>query len=154
MEVARQYEVEKNTAQAEVNRLRRRLVDVTNDDNGFTPTPKRRRTYRQPLHDDLDEDNGAVTLNHTRESFVYQVGHKYFLQHAPWVHSGEDIFEADVDESYNPAERFENDENKVQGQLREILGLLLPKFEERDLSQRWVRRQVSFTYKIVLYVYI
>jgi hypothetical protein len=44
------------------------------------------------------------------------------------------------------AERFENDDNESQGQLKEILDLLKVKFQPQDLHQRWLRRQVSHSY--------
>ena len=37
---------------------------------------------------------------------------------------GEDLFKTEFDETYNAAERFENDESKAQGQLQEVWRLL------------------------------
>lgn len=146
--------MEKNTAQAEVNRLNRRLVDVTNDGDDSTHMPKRRRTFHHPVHASSDEEDATVTVNRTHEHFVYQAGHKFFLLYAPWMHGGDDIFEVNVDECYNAAERFENDENKVQGQLQEILSLLCPKFDQQTLNQRWLRRQVCCLHNPLTYAHI
>lgn len=153
MEIARQYEVDKNIAQAELRRLNRRLDDITNDtvtasddNNSSSHRSKRRRTQRHKSPQDLeDEDNTlADTCNHAGdEHFVYQAGHKFFLVYAPWIHSGEDLFDIKVDEEYDAAERFENDKTKSQGQLYEILDLLQGKFQQQALHQRWLRRQVS-----------
>ncbi len=154
MEVVRQYEVEKNSAQAEVNRLNRRLADVTNDGDDSTHMPKRRRTTYHPADASSDEEDAIVTATRAQEHFVYQAGHKFFLLYAPWLHGGEDIFEVPIDEQYNAAERFENDENKAQGQLQEILGLLCAKFEQQTLSQRWIRRQVCCLCNPLTYAHI
>jgi hypothetical protein len=52
----------------------------------------------------------------------------------------------EVDERYNPAERFENDRGKLQGELAEIYDLLGTRFQRETLHQRWLQRQVSFVY--------
>ena len=104
MEVARQYEVEKNTAQAELNRLNRRLADVTNDGDDSARMPKRRRTIHHPVDASSDEEDAIVTVTRAQEHFVYQAGHKFFLLYAPWLHGGEDIFEVHIDKQYNAAE--------------------------------------------------
>lgn len=88
------------------------------------------------------------------DTFVYQAGHKFFLVHAPWIYSGDDIFDYEVDERYNPAERFENDNNKLQGELKDIYDLLRPRFEWQALHQRWLRRQVSFVYILQRYSFL
>ena len=148
-EIARQFEVEKNASAIEVKRLRRKLADVTNDDNDndgdgdSNGRPKRRRTCQDPPHVNSDEEAVDTTSgNHSDERFVYQVGHKFFLLHAPWIHAGDDLFDTEVDEHYDPTERFENDRNKLQGQLKEILDLLQVRFQQQALRQRWLRRQV------------
>jgi hypothetical protein len=54
------------------------------------------------------------------------------------------MFETEFDETYTEDERFENDENKAQGQLQEILGLLQGKFEHDVLGQKWAQRAVRY----------
>lgn len=157
-EIARQYEVDKNRAQAEVKRLSRRLVDVTNDDGdegddgSNSNRNKRQRTcYHDksaPAGSDEEEED---TSSRADEHFIYQAGHKFFLIYAPWIRSADEIFDTEVDEQYDAAERFENDKNKLQGQLREILDLLQVKFQQQALRQRWLRRQASFIH--ILYSY-
>ena len=145
-EIARRYEVDKNTAQAKLNRLSRKFADITNDeDNSTSHGPKRRRTRHESLPADEDEEVDTSSSSPTvrNERFVYQAGHKFFLLRAPWIHSGDDIFDINIDEDYDVAERFENDENKLQGQLKEIFDLLRENFQQQALRQRWLRRQVS-----------
>ena len=145
MEIARQYEVEKNTAQAELKRLGRRLGDITNNDDIHSSSnrSKRRRTHKSPSLDS-DEPEDTETINRADEHFVFQAGHKFFLLYAPWIRSGDGLFEISIDEQYVTAERFENDNNKSQGQLKEILDLLKVKFQPQALRQRWLRREVSY----------
>jgi len=147
LEIARQYEVDKNSAQAELRRVSRKLADITNNDsdndNNSGHRPKRRRTTNQPSPptDSDEEDMGAI--NRADEHFVFQAGHKFFLVCGPWICSGDDIFENEIDEDHNAAERFENDKMKSQGQLKEISDLLRVRFPQQALHQRWLRRQVS-----------
>jgi len=56
----------------------------------------------------------AATGSHTDDHFVYQAGHKLSLLHALWICSGDDLFDTDVDEHYDAAERFKNNKNKSQ----------------------------------------
>ena len=163
LEIARQYEADKNAAASEVKRLSRKLADIT--DNNFESSRsgdrlKRRRTYGdsepQPPNSD-EEDVDTISNDHVPahtvsadDNFVYQAGHKFVLVHAPWVYSGDEVFDIKVDEHYNPAERFENDKNKLQGERKVIQDLLQVRISPQALHQRWLRRQVSFIYILQL----
>jgi hypothetical protein len=145
-EIARQYQVDKNTAQVKLDRLSRKFADITNDNNNDDGTghgPKRQRTRHESLPENSDEETDKSNPTSADERFVYQAGHKFFLLRAPWIRSGDDIFDIDIDEGYDAAERFENDKSKSQGQLKEILDILQEKFQQHALRQRWFRRQVS-----------
>jgi len=103
--------------------------------------PKRQRTRHESLPGSSDEETDTKNPTASDERFVYQAGHKFFLLRAPWIRSGDDIFDIDIDEGYDAAERFENDQSKSQGQLKEIFDLLQEKFQQHALRQRWLRRQ-------------
>ena len=65
LEIARQYEVDKNSAQAELKRVSRKLADITNNDsdndNNSGHRPKRRRINQpSPPTDSDEEDMGAI----------------------------------------------------------------------------------------------
>lgn len=156
LEIARQYQAEKNTARAELKILNRKLADITNDDDDSSHRPKRRKTRQISPPAGSDEEDTTDTSNRANEHFVYQAGHKFFLIYAPWLRSGDDLFDIDVNMRYNSAERFENDKNKSQGQLQEIINLLQAKFQSQALRQKWLRRQVSFfcMFRMVLYSWI
>ena len=146
-EFAWQYQVDKNTAQAEVNHLTRKLADITNDNDGNNSSThaqaKRQRVHHDSPSADTD-DKDMDTGTHASEQFVYQARHKFFLLCALWIHSGDNLFDLDVDEDYDAADRFKDDQNKDQGQLREIVDLLQEKFQVHSLSKRWLRWQVSY----------
>jgi hypothetical protein len=145
-EIARQFEVDKNTAQAELKRLGRKLGDITNDDenHGSGNQSKRLKTHNKSPSSGSDESEDMETINRADEHFVFQAGHKFFLLYGPWIHSGGGLFETSIDKHYLMAERFENDDNRSQGQLKEILDLLKVKFGPQALCQRWLQRQVSY----------
>lgn len=173
-QIVRQYEVDKNTALFEVKRLSRKLADITDNNvesihHSSDSRLKRRRTHGGnigdsdskllPLNqapnsdDDVDTINSDHMMTHTAsadERFVYQAGHKFFLLHAPWIHFGDDIFDVEVDEQYHPAERFENDKNKLQGERKAIQNLLQVRFPSQALRQRWIQRQVRFMHILQL----
>lgn len=155
MQIARRFEAEKNTAQAELKFLSRKFADLPDDPNGNTSNrkTKRCRIRHESLPADSDEETITASRTSADERFVFQAGHKYFLLCAPWLRTGDDLFDTDVDKHYDPAERFENDANKVQGQLKEVLDLVQDKFQEEALGQRWFRRQVSFIYNLQYYTY-
>ena len=134
--IARRYELQKNNAEAELNLLRRKFGDITNGDPETPQTSKRSR-IRSPSPSELEDVRSRAD-----DTFIYQSGHKFLLVFGPWIHLGESLFETKFNESYNVAERFENDEGKLQGQLREVWTLLRGRFEEDILRQKWMHRAV------------
>ncbi|KIM43463.1 hypothetical protein M413DRAFT_25826 [Hebeloma cylindrosporum] len=79
LKIARQYEADKNEAQAKLNRLSR-------------------KTRHESPPANSDEDIESSTHIASDERFVYQAGHNFFLLCAPWIRSGDDLFDTDVDE--------------------------------------------------------
>jgi hypothetical protein len=146
LEIAWQYKVEKNKAWAKLKCLSRRLGNITNDNDNHSSDSqsKHQRTHTKSPSPESDEPKDMETINCADEHFVFQAGHKFFLVHAPWICSGDDLFETSINEQYVMAERFENDNNKLQGQLKEILDLFKVKFQLQALCQRWLRREISY----------
>jgi hypothetical protein len=147
-EIARQHQARKNTLSQENEALRRKLTDISNN-NDTEPTrrQKRRRTHSS-THTGTDSDHVNETLDDTstgqaEDEFVNNVGHKFCIIYALWVRKGTDIFTIKLDDTYDATQRFENDDNKVQGQLQEIVSLLQERLDQDViLDQRWVRRDV------------
>jgi hypothetical protein len=131
-QVARLFELEKNKAAAEVLQLRRKLADITNSGSGSdcedTPS-KRSRT---------DPDN-----NNDEETKVINSGHLFVMLHSLWLRHGEGTFDVEYNPEWDDAERFENADNKVQGQLQEIKVLLGSQLFGELSSEAWIAKAVS-----------
>lgn len=143
-------------AQTESRLLRRKLADISRNDNDTSNDSNstgahqcghkhKRQRHRHESPFEGSDEGEADASDVIDEHFVYHIGHKFFLTCAPWIRSGDNIFDINVDTSgnYDAAERFENDMNKRQGQLQEIVGLLQGRIQQEALRQRWFRRQVS-----------
>ena len=133
LQVARQFEVDKNIAEAEVRELRRKLADITNqeeDDNGEAleaPPPKRSRTS-----DENDE-----------ETQVTSAGHRFVILYSLWLRHGEATFKVECDPESDEAERFESTDNKIQGEVREIKIVLGAQLSSEMSSEPWIAKAVS-----------
>lgn len=126
--------------------LRHKLGDVTNNSEENTLHKSKRPKVGGRSASPGSEDEGIEQGSRADDTFVYQAGHKYFLTYSPWIHLGEDIFDTELSEAYTETERFENDESKAQGQLREIWSLLHGKFERDVLRQKWAHRAVRHSF--------
>lgn len=137
MQVARQFEVDKHVAEAEVRALRRKLADATNeeddDDDIGLPLSKRSRVSNAG-QDEVDEESVAINA-----------GRRFVILFAPWLRRGEETFkikyntELLVDED----ERFENVDNKIQGEIREIKIVLGDSLAREMATQPWIAKAVS-----------
>jgi len=136
-QVARLFELDKNTAKAEVRELRRKLADITNqeedNDNAEAPPSKRSRTS------DVDRDE----LHNAEETHVIDAGHRFVMLYSPWLRNGEGTFKVECDVESEEAERFENAENKIQGQVREIKMVLGAHLSGEMSSEAWIAKAVS-----------
>jgi hypothetical protein len=133
-EIARQFEVERNTAQTEARELRRKLADFTNQDelDSEAPLSKRNRT---------NGEAGEEVMN--EETQVINAGQRFVILHSPWLRLGEKTFSVEHDPESDEIERFENNDNKVQGQLREIKQVLGTRLASEMSSEAWIVKAVS-----------
>ena len=136
-QVARMFELNKNTAEAEIRELRRKLADITNqeedNDNTEAPPSKRSRTS------DVDRDE----LHDAEETHVIDAGHRFVMLYSLWLRNGEGTFKIECDLESAEAERFENAENKTQGQVREIKMVLGAQLSGEISSEAWIAKAVS-----------
>lgn len=65
------------------------------------------------------------------------------MLHCPWLRLGEGTFKKKYNSEFDDAERFENAENKVQGQLQEIKELLGAQLFDELSSEAWIAKAVS-----------
>jgi hypothetical protein len=157
LEIAHQHQAGKNALDRENEALRQKLADVSNinnhenDDRGTTPAhrSKRQRTRPPSTPAGSDDDEDSTGQVDSEEQFVNNAGHKFCITYALWVHKSADIFKVKFDDTYDATERFENETNKIQGQLQEIIGLLEERLsQETILCQKWVCREVRGFYFI------
>ncbi|KAG1893742.1 uncharacterized protein F5891DRAFT_1258301 [Suillus fuscotomentosus] len=85
-----------------------------------------------------------ITTSDVQENIkiIEHYGRKFLVTHLLWLHGNiKTTFETDIDDGYQDAERFENTETMIQGQLRDICDVLPQKYHN-DLSRSWLRRAV------------
>ena len=132
-QVARQFELDKNTAETEVRELWRKLADITNqeEDNNSTEAPPSKQSWTS----DVDRDD--------EETNVINAGHRFVMLYSPWLQNGEGTFKVKCNLESEEAERFENAKNKIQGQVREIKMVLGVQLSGEMSSEAWIVKAVS-----------
>jgi len=75
---------------------------------------------------------------------VINAGHRFVIFNSPWLRLGEEIFKVDYNPDLNEAERFENTENKTQGQLHEVRKALGSRLAGDMSSEKWIAKLVSY----------
>ena len=135
-QAARQFELYKNTAEAEVQELRRKLADISNEkdnvDNEEGPPSKRSRI------NDVDHQDG-----NDEETQVTSAAHRFVMLYSPWLRLGEATFKVDCDPEWDEAERFETVDNKIQGEIQGIKIVLGPQLSGEMSSEPWIAKAVS-----------
>jgi hypothetical protein len=127
--------------------LQRKFDDISNtpqdgDDSTPAAAKKRRRT----------QDNDQPKVDEAEVDDVKSLGRRFVILHGPWLRRKELIFQVELvdDEDYDEKERFKDTNTMVQGQLREIRGLLPEKYLENAFTKKWLSKSVSnvrFLYK-------
>ncbi|KAF9554036.1 hypothetical protein CPC08DRAFT_753896 [Agrocybe pediades] len=129
---ARNLEIDRTTAQAEILNLRRKLADIArNDANGSDddeteePTRKKSRTHSHAQADKAYEEKAR------------QAGHLFVINKGLFLQAGVETFGTALDPEFDEAQRFENADNKIQGQLREIMKVLGPQLSD-EITDAWL----------------
>lgn len=65
------------------------------------------------------------------------------MLYSPWLRHGEETFKVEYDSEVDEAERFENSDNRVQGQIHEIVKVLGPRLASEMSSETWIGKVVS-----------
>ena len=153
-QVARELQARLNTQQNLAQNLHHKFDDISNahqdaDDNSTSPPKKRQRTGAI-LEDSPDSDKPSVTEAETNE--VKRFGHWFVILHGLWLREKEHIFQVEFNEGYDEKQQFKDTNTMVQGQLHEIKGLLLEKYDSDAFMKVWLSRSVSYEC-IVNYLY-
>jgi hypothetical protein len=128
-----------NEAHAGNNELRRQLANVSNQRTG-----KRKRRLTEDFHDsENDEESEEEEEKSAKFKRVESLGRKHTIMMTLWVDNDRKIFSTLPNDSYNPLERFENVDNKKQGQLRDLLCTLPTEYHEAAFEKEWITHAVS-----------
>ena len=140
-QAARELQARLNAQQNLSQDLQRKFDDISNtpqnasgDGDSTSPTRKRRRTLDPDDHPSVEEAEADE---------VKSLGRRFVILHGPWLRRKELIFQAELDEDYNEKERFKDTNTMVQGQLREIRGLLPEKYLVDAFTKKWLSKSVS-----------
>jgi hypothetical protein len=87
---------------------KRKLADAT---NAIEPGVANKK---QKIKGRSDEEEEEISL----------IARKFTIMTLFWLHDDKQVFRTQVDEQYDPLQRFENKGNKIQGQLADLLGEL------------------------------
>lgn len=79
---------------------------------------------------------------------VAMLARKFTIMHLFWLHNDKQTFRTRLDEQFDPMEHFENQTNKVQGQLIDLLDFLPSTYADmvRDGEVSWLSKKVSKIY--------
>jgi hypothetical protein len=127
-------------AQTEAQELRRKLADITNQEDEEALDPEVPPTKRTRTNSELEDPE---TKN--EEIQAINAGHQFVMLYSPWLRSPEETFRAEYIQDFNEAERFENNENKVQAQLREIMKILGSQLSSEISSETWISKAVRYS---------
>ena len=103
------------------------LADVTNT--------------KQPGSSKRRKISAAVPDADTEE--VLMVAKMFTIMNLFWLHDEQKTFRTWVDEQYNHLQRFENLENKIQGQIADILDVLPSRYTDILYDNAWLSQTVS-----------
>ena len=147
-QVAQQLQARLNVQMSISEDLQRKFNDISNapeddSDNATVTSPARKRCRTDNPDDDDLEEAEKDEVKHLARHFV--------IMHGPWLKQ-KLIFQVELvdDEDYDEKERFKDTNTMVQGQLREIRGLLPEKYLEDSFMAKWLSKSVSnvcFLYK-------
>ncbi|EGO22543.1 hypothetical protein SERLADRAFT_410013 [Serpula lacrymans var. lacrymans S7.9] len=111
--VAREAQIAVNLAREETRILRRKYDDLLNE----TEDPEISSQQGPPKKQELMDVGSELQrkIKHTK-----QLGQKFLVTSMLWIHDPVNTFKTTRDDQYSPLGRFENIEQKIQGQISEI----------------------------------
>ncbi|KAJ7572772.1 hypothetical protein C8J56DRAFT_806535 [Mycena floridula] len=127
----RGYQAKVSDLEGEIKKLKRnRLADVTNGDVDDEDESGDGEPAQKRLRAGDDSEARAITAQ------VKLLGRRFVVQYGMWLVKGTETFLAEAVDDYEVGERFENEENKVQGQLRELRECI-PKTFHPQMENIW-----------------
>jgi hypothetical protein len=129
LQAVREQQKKANNAKKELRAAVRRLADITNQDD---TAPKRGRKKRKVLAGGSEDE--------TKE--IKHLVHKFVITKMMWISDLARTVNTDVNDQYNPLERFENRGSKIQGELADLLDILPAKFHRDVMCSDWLIKLV------------
>lgn len=124
-QAARKEQQKRNAMMQECNEMRRKLADITNEDE---TAPARGRKKRKITEGGSEDETSEIK----------RLAHKFVNTYAIWLREPSETFKTKVDNDFDPCERFEDDRNKIQGQLLDLIDLLPEKYHGETLGSEWL----------------
>ncbi|KAJ6493779.1 hypothetical protein DFH09DRAFT_1104455 [Mycena vulgaris] len=109
-----------NDANEERRAMTRRIADLENQDRSFQRPQKRRKRNNRAVDAD-DSIPNPVTL----EARCRCAGRHFVIEEALFLVDTQLIWTVDLDDAFNANNEFADEKSRVQGQLRDVIGLLL-----------------------------
>lgn len=119
-----------NDARAEVKALQRKLANLSNCQ------PKRKRQKGTTDGEDIEVTAASEV------KAVALFGRQFVIMNLVWFRPSSGPFGCQVDEEYNPVQRFENASSRLQGQLADLVDFLPKKFRD-EYQKEWFTQTVS-----------
>ena len=107
LQVSRKLQGQLQEEHDRTRRAKRDLIDATNTQ----PQTKRHKS-------------GSLAWSDEEEDKIAKTAKKFTIMHLFWLHQDRQTFRSEPNEQYNHLQHFENDDNKMQGQLADLLKFL------------------------------
>jgi hypothetical protein len=117
--------------------LRRELANISNQNRSHRGKRRKGDVTEESSDDELAEENVD------KRKPVELLGRKHAIMMALWLWDDRNVFKTSLDDDYNALDRFENDENAKQGQLRDLLITLPKEYHDPAFKKKWVLNSVS-----------
>ena len=105
---------------------KRKLADTTNED----PGSRKKKRNESP---ERDTDTDVVETS----------GKSFTIMNLFWLKNHAKTFSTRVNDQYNPHERFDTADNRIQGQIIEIRAALPARFSDDIHESKWLKTTVS-----------
>jgi len=86
----------------------------------------------------------SQTRKKSEETQVINVGHNFVMLYMLWLQLGDGTFKVEYNPELIDAECFENNDNRVQAQIREIRKVLCTQLAGVMSSEAWIAKVESF----------
>jgi hypothetical protein len=143
-QLARQSEkaLSDESARADTAEKRAALADSTNHPGRGHPKKRCRRTRVVPSDDENTSDNDEAEEKDNPEDKIHRAGHKHVITEGLWFSGmAESVLEMKMSHLYEEKNRFTNNSQRRQGEMRAARELLLDELQD-DLRKEWVIYEV------------